>query len=80
LPACARLYSDKAEGNAADEASMLNETAVRLIPARRDNMQPHADFLMTSNSGFELKGLASMIALACTIQQISLSSDEISDK
>jgi hypothetical protein len=64
LPAGARLFGDNAEGSTADEAGMLDETAVRLIPARRDNMQPHADFLVTSNPGFELKVLASTIALA----------------
>jgi hypothetical protein len=73
---------------------MLHETEVRLIPARRANMQPHAWFLddielrdyrhtietvnsqcekmglerlyARTNPGFELKVLASLIALAYT--------------
>src|SRR5215203_7418432 len=40
----ARLFGDKAYNSAADEASMLGETEVRLIPVRRTNMQPHAWF------------------------------------
>jgi hypothetical protein len=94
LPAGARLFGDKAYNCAADEASMLAETNVRLIPARRANMQPHEWFLddielreyrhtietvnsqcqkiglerlyARTNPGFELKLLASIIALACT--------------
>jgi hypothetical protein len=76
LPAGARYLAIKLRAKPLIEAGILNETAVRLIPARRDNMQPHAGFLMKSSSGFELKVLASMIALACTIQRISLASDE----
>jgi hypothetical protein len=94
LPAGARLFGDKAYNCAADEASILAETDVRLIPARRANMQQHEWFLddielreyrhtietvnsqcekmglerlyARTNSGFELKVLASIIALACT--------------
>lgn len=94
LPAGARLFGDKAYNSAADEASILDDTQVRLIPVRRANMQPHAWFLdeielreyrhtietvnsqcekmglerlhARTNLGFELKVLASMIALACT--------------
>jgi hypothetical protein len=94
LPSGARLLGDKAYNSAADEASMLAETGVRLIPVRRANMQPHAWFIddielhdyrhtietvnsqcekmglerlyARTNPGFELKVLASIIALACT--------------
>ena len=90
----ARLFGDKAYNSAADEATMLDETEVRLIPARRANMQPHTWFLdeielrdyrhtietvnsqcekmglerlyARTNPGFELKVLATIIALACT--------------
>ena len=94
LPPTARLFGDKAYNSASDEARMLNETGVRLIPVRRANMQPHAWFVddlelhdyrhtietvnsqcekmglerlyARTNPGFELKVLASIIALACT--------------
>jgi hypothetical protein len=94
LPGGARLFGDKGYNSAADEASMLDETGVRLIPVRRANMQPHGWFLdeielrdyrhtietvnsqcekmglqrlyARTNGGFELKVLASIIALACT--------------
>src|SRR3954449_3845944 len=45
LPPDARLFGDKAYNSAADEATMLGETEVRLIPVRRAKMQPHAWFL-----------------------------------
>lgn len=94
LPKGARLFGDKAYNSADDEASILAETGVRLIPVRRANMQPHEWFVddielhdyrhtietvnsqcekmglerlyARTNSGFELKVLASIIALACT--------------
>ena len=94
LPPGARLFGDKAYNCAADEATMLNDSGVRLIPARRANMQPHEWFLddielreyrhtietvnsqcekmgierlyARTNPGFELKVLASIIALSCT--------------
>src|SRR6266545_3832238 len=94
LPRGARLSGDKAYNSASDEASMLDETGVRLIAVRRANMQPHAWFVddielhdyrhtietvnsqcekmglerlyARTNPGFELKVLASIIALACT--------------
>jgi len=94
LPAGARLFGDKAYNCATDEATLLAETDVRLIPVRRSNMQPHKWFLddielrdyrhtietvnsqcekmglerlyARTNPGFELKVLASIIALACT--------------
>lgn len=94
LPPGARLFGDKAYNSAADEASMLADTTVRLIPVRRAKMQPHAWFVdeielrdyrhtietvnsqcekmglerlhARTNPGFELKVLASIIALACT--------------
>lgn len=90
----ARLFGDKGYNSAADEASMLAESGVRLIPVRRANMRPHAWFVddielqeyrhtietvnsqcekmglerlyARTNTGFELKVLASIIALACT--------------
>jgi IS5 family transposase len=42
LPAGARLLGDKAYKSAADEASILAETGVRLVPVRRATMRPHA--------------------------------------
>jgi len=94
LPPGARLFGDKAYNSAPDEASMMGDTRVRLIPVRRANMQPHAWFVddielrdyrhtietvnsqcekmglerlhARTNPGFELKVLASIIALACT--------------
>ncbi len=44
LPAGARLLGDKAYNSAADEASILAETGVRLVPVRRATMRPHAWF------------------------------------
>lgn len=40
-----RVFGDKGYNSADDEASILAETQVRLIPVRRKNMQPHAWFL-----------------------------------
>jgi hypothetical protein len=90
----ARLFGDKAYNSAADEASILAETAVRLMPIRKANMAPHSWFLdevelriyrhtietvnsqwekmgverlyARTNTGFDLKVHASLIALACT--------------
>ena len=45
LPEGARLFGDKGDTSAADEASILAETGVRVIPVRRKNMQPHAWFV-----------------------------------
>ena len=45
LPRGARLFGDKAYNAAADEATILAETGVRLIPMRKANMAPHAWFL-----------------------------------
>ena len=45
LPAGARLLGDKAYNSAADEASILAETGVRLVPVRRVTMRPHAWFV-----------------------------------
>jgi len=45
LPPGARLFGDKGYNSAKDEASILEETTVRLIPVRRKNMQPHGWFL-----------------------------------
>jgi len=45
LPAGARLLGDKAYNSAADEASILAETGVRLVPVRRATMRPHAWFM-----------------------------------
>ncbi len=42
LPAGARLVGDKASKSADDEARMLAETGVRLVPVRRATMRPHA--------------------------------------
>ena len=45
LPPGARLFGDKAYNSGDDEASILADTSVRLIPIRKANMQPHAWFL-----------------------------------
>ena len=45
LPRGARLFGDKAYNSADDEASLLADTGVRLIPIRKANMQPHEWFL-----------------------------------
>lgn len=94
LPKGARLFGDKAYNSAPDEASLLEDTGVRLVPVRRANMKPHEWFVddielreyrhtietvnsqcekmglerlyARTNTGFELKVLASIIALACT--------------
>lgn len=94
LPYGARLFGDKAYNSADDEASILAETGVRVVPIRKVNMQPHEWFLdelelreyrhtietvnsqlekmgverlhARTNSGLELKVLASLVALACT--------------
>ena len=44
-PAGARLLGDKAYNSAADAASILAETGVRLVPVRRTSMRPHAWFM-----------------------------------
>jgi hypothetical protein len=90
----ARLFGDKASNSAADEASILAETAVRLLSIRKANMAPHGWFLdevawrlsrhtietvnsqwekmgverlyARTNTGFDLKAHASLIALTCT--------------
>jgi DDE family transposase len=41
LPAGAVVYADKAYNAAADEATILAETGVRLVPIRRANMRPN---------------------------------------
>lgn len=41
LPEGACVYADKGYNCLPDEASILQDTGVRLIPIRRDNMQPH---------------------------------------
>jgi len=40
LPDAATVYGDKAYNAAADEATLLAEAGVRLIPIRRANMRP----------------------------------------
>ena len=45
LPDGARVFGDKGDTSAADEASILAATGVRLLPVRRKNMQPHAWFV-----------------------------------
>ncbi len=91
LPAGAGTYGDKAYNSAPDEASILADTGVRLVPIRKANMRPnlwadklalreHRKRIETVNSqleamglqrlrartnpGFELKVLASLLALA----------------
>lgn len=41
LPAGASVYTDKAYNSAKDEASILADTGVRLVPLRRANMAPN---------------------------------------
>ena len=68
LPPGAYVYADKAYNSAPDEASILTETGVHLVPLRKDNMVPNTwaercglrTFRMTSetiNSQFEAMGL-----------------------
>ena len=45
LPVGARLLGDKSYNSAADEASILAASGVRLVPIRRGNMRPHAWFV-----------------------------------
>jgi hypothetical protein len=45
IPTGARVLGDKGYNSAADEASILEDTGVRLVPIRRANMKPHAWFL-----------------------------------
>jgi hypothetical protein len=45
LPKGARLFGDKAYNAAEDEATILAETGVRLIPIRKANMAPHEWFV-----------------------------------
>ena len=68
LPKAAAVYTDKAYNSATDEASILADTGVRLVPQRRVNMRPN-DWLdtvalrayrkriETSNSQLEAMGL-----------------------
>ena len=68
LPAGASAYGDKAFNSKADEASILAETGVRLVPIRRANMAPnlwadklalreHRKRIETSNSQLEAMGI-----------------------
>ena len=68
LPAGARAYGDKASNSAADEASILAATGVRLVPIRRQNMAPntwldrvalraHRPRIGAANSQLEAMGL-----------------------
>lgn len=68
LPAKAGVYTDKGYNSAADEATILAETEVRLVPQRKANMAPNlwADKLAlreyrkrieTSNSQLEAMGI-----------------------
>jgi len=41
LPAGAKVLGDKGYNSAPDEASILADTGVRLIPIRKDNMEQH---------------------------------------
>jgi hypothetical protein len=41
LPPGAWVYADKAYNSAPDEASIRDDTGVRLVPIRKDNMIPH---------------------------------------
>ena len=41
LPADASVYADKAYNSAADEATILADTGVRLVPIRKANMRPN---------------------------------------
>ncbi|MCG8349761.1 MAG: IS982 family transposase [Chloroflexales bacterium] len=94
LPTEARVFGDKGYNAADEEARMLADTGVRLIPVRKANMQPHAWFVdeielreyrhtietvnsqlekmgierlyTRTNTGFDLKVHASLIALTCT--------------
>ncbi len=93
LGAGARVLGDKGYNSAADEATMREETGVRLVPIRKANMTPnewvdefdlrrlrHSIETVNSqlekmgtqhlhartNTGFEIKVHASLLALACS--------------
>lgn len=93
LPAGASVFGDKGYNSAPDEATILAETGVRLIPVRRKNMAQHdwADEFdlkqyrksietvnaqlekmgaqrlhARTNTGFDIKVHASLLALACS--------------
>lgn len=93
VSAGASVFGDKGYNCAGDEASILADTEVRLIPIRRKNMTPHewADEFdlrryrktietvnsqmekmgvqhlhARTNTGFDIKVHASLLALACT--------------
>jgi hypothetical protein len=68
LPRDAWVYTDKAYNSRADEASILAETGVRVVPIRRKNMTPntwlekvglreHRKRIETTNSQLEAMGL-----------------------
>ena len=68
LPRDARVYTDKADNSAKDEAGILAETGVRPVPIRRANMVPntwlekvglraHRKRIETTNSQLEAMGL-----------------------
>lgn len=45
LPKGGRVFGDKGYNSAADEATILDEAGMRLVPIRKANMKPHAWFL-----------------------------------
>ena len=73
LPSGARVLCDKAYNSAVDEASILADTGVRLVPIRKENMRPNefADWcdlkyyrhgIETRNSQLEKMGLERLYA------------------
>jgi hypothetical protein len=68
LPGAAAVYADKGYNGAAEEASILADTGVRLVPHRKANMRPnawadklalraHRQRIETTNSQLEAMGL-----------------------
>ncbi len=71
LPEGAAVYDDKAYNAAADEASILADTGVRLVPIRRANMRPNdwADKLALRAHRKRIETLYSQLA-AMGVQQL----------
>ncbi len=63
LPAGSTVYGDKGDNAAADEATILADTDVRLVPIRQANMAMGVQRLRArTNPGLELKLHASLLA------------------
>jgi len=77
LPAGAAVYADKAYNSAADEASILADTDVRLVPIRKANMRPNdwADTLALRAYRRRIETVNSQLA-AMGIQQLHVRTNQ----